>query len=63
MLPVYFSCAVCLQLEMGGGTWRLITFWQLCRLMIGPLDPVATKLGQKDEWKRTNTAKHLNGNE
>lgn len=29
--------------------------------MIGPLDPVATKLGQKDEWKRTNTTKHLIG--
>lgn len=62
MLPVYFSRAVCLQFEMGGGTRRLISFWPLCRLMIGPLDPVTTELGQKDEWKWTNTTEHLNGN-
>lgn len=62
MLPVYFSCAVCLQFEMGGRTRRRISFWWLCRLMIGPLDPVAPKLGQKDEWKWTNTTEHLNWN-
>lgn len=60
MLPVYFSCAVCLQFEMGGRTRWLVSFWQLCRLMIGPLNPVATELGQKDEWKRTNATQHLN---
>lgn len=61
MLSVYFGCAVCLQFEMGGGTRRRFCFWWLFRLMISPLDPVATKLGQKDEWKWPNSTKHLIG--
>lgn len=49
MLPVDFGSAVRLQFDVGGG---LLSFWWVFRLMIGPFDPIASKLGQQDEWKR-----------
>lgn len=59
ILPVDFGCAVCLQFDVGGRTGRLISFWGVFRLVIGPLNPVASKLGQKNKWKRACAPKNL----
>lgn len=59
MLSVYLSSAVCLQFDVGGRTGGFICFWCVFRLMIGPLDPVASKLGQQDEWKRASATQNL----
>lgn len=59
MLPVDFGHAVCLQFDVGGRTGRLISFWCVFRLMIGPFNPVASKLGQQNEWKRASATENL----
>ncbi len=59
LLPVDLGCAVCLQFDVGGRTGGLLSLGWVFRLMIGPLDPVASKLGQQDEWKRTSATKNL----
>lgn len=59
MLPIDFGSAVCLQFDVGGRTGGLISLWWVFGLMIGPLDPVASKLGQQDEWKWADATQNL----
>lgn len=59
VLAVDFGCAVCLQFDVGGGTGRLVGLWGVFRLVIGPLDPVASKLGQQNEWEGAAATENL----
>lgn len=59
VLPVDFGCAVCLQFDVGGRAEGLLSLWWVFRLMIGPLDPVASELGQQDEGKGTGATQNL----
>lgn len=59
MLPVYLGGAVCLQFDLTGRTGRLIRLRGLLRLVVGPFDPVASKLGEQDERERAPAAEDL----
>ena len=59
LLPVDLGGALCFQFDVGGRTGGLISLRWVFKLMIGPLDPVASKLGQQDEWERANATKNL----
>lgn len=59
MLPVDLGKAVCLKLDVRCRTEGLFILWRVFRLMIGPLDPVTSKLGQQDEWEGTAATQHL----
>lgn len=59
VLPVDLGSAVCFQLNVGRRTGQLIGFWWVFRLMIGSLNPVASKLGQQDERKRAAATQNL----
>lgn len=59
MLPVDLGGAVCLQFDVGGRAGGLICLWWVFGLMVCPLDPVASKLGQQDEWKRAPATQNL----
>lgn len=59
MLSVDLGSAIRLQFDVGGRTGRLIGLWWVFRFMIGSLDPVATKLGQQNERKRTAATQNL----
>lgn len=61
LLPVDLGAAVCLQLDEGGRTGRLVGLWCLFELMIVPFDPVTSKLGQQDEWERACATENLTG--
>lgn len=59
ILAIDFGCAVCLQFDVRSGTWRLHSVWGFFWLVVGPLDPVASKLGQQNERKGASAAENL----
>lgn len=59
ILAIDFGCAVCLQFDVRSGTWRLLSVWGFFWLVVGPLDPVASKLGQQNERKGASAAENL----
>lgn len=59
ILAIDFGCAVCLQFDVRSGTGRLLSVWGFFWLMVGPLDPVASKLGQQNERKGASAAENL----
>lgn len=59
LLPVDLGSTIRLQFNMGGRTRRLICLWWVFSFMIGPLNPVAPKLRQQYEWKRSVATQNL----
>lgn len=46
VLPVYLGCSVALQLDPGSRRQQLLRVDFPAYLVIGPLDPIPSKLGQ-----------------
>lgn len=59
ILAIDFGCAVCLQFDVRSETGRLLGVRGFFWLMVGPLDPVASKLGQQNERKGASAAENL----
>lgn len=59
ILAIDFGRAVCLQFDVRSGTGRLLSVWGFFWLMVGPLDPVASKLGQQNEREGASAAQNL----
>lgn len=59
ILPVDLCSAVRLQFYIGCRTERLFSLRWVFGLMIRPLDPVPSKLGQQDEWERATAPQNL----
>ena len=59
LFPVDLGGTIGLQFDLGCGTGWLGSFWGVFSLVIGPLNPVASKLWQQDEGKGTGTTQNL----
>lgn len=61
VFAVECGCGVALQLGVGvrGQRLQLLRVRRVAQLVVGPLDPVASKLRQEDERKRAFSAQHL----
>lgn len=59
LFPVDLGRAVGLQLDVGGSTWLLLRPRCGTGFVIGPLDPVASKLRQQDKGEGAPTTQDL----